>query len=477
MSRHHPLILAGDSTAGEGTFAVHSPWDGRAVAEIERAGPALLARAAEQADAARGEMATLPAAERAAVLARAASLLRERAEEAARLLVEEAGKPITLARGEVARAVDTLEASAAVARSPEMAALDLSGWSSGAGSLALVRRVPIGPVLAITPFNFPLNLVAHKLAPAVAAGCPVVLKPASQTPSPALLLGTLLLEAGLPPRALSVVPCRGADIEPLVDDRRFRLVTFTGSAEVGWSLRRRAWDRRVALELGGNAAVIVEPDGGDPGVIARRIATGAWGYAGQSCISVQRVLVHHAVYEILREELVAAAERTPAGDPAREETVAGPLIDEGNAERIVSWIDRALGAGGRLLAGGEREGTLVRPALLEDVPRDQPLVCDEVFGPVAVLERYERFEDALALANDSPWGLQAGIFTRDVGRIRQAWEALEVGGVIQNDVPTWRSDPMPYGGVKQSGVGREGPLWTVREMTEERLLVLRPDPA
>ena len=477
MPRHEQLILAGVRTAGEGSLAVHAPWDGRIVAEVESAGPASLARAAETADAAREEMAALPAAVRAAILVRAASLLRERAEEAARLLVEEAGKPITLARGEVARAVDTLEASAVVARNPEMTALDLSGWSSGAGSLALVRRVPIGPVLAITPFNFPLNLVAHKLAPAVAAGCPVVLKPASQTPGPALLLGTLLLEAGLPPRALSVVPCRGADVEPLVDDRRFRLVTFTGSAEVGWRLRRRAWDRRVALELGGNAAVIVEPGGGDPRDIARRIATGAWAYAGQSCISVQRVLVHEAVYEVLREELAEAARRTPAGDPMLEQTVTGPLIDEGNAERVASWIDRAVEAGGRLLAGGEREGTLIRPALLENVPRDQPVVCDEVFGPVAVLDRYERFEDALATANDSPWGLQAGIFTRDVGRIRQAWEVLEVGGVIQNDVPTWRSDPMPYGGVKQSGVGREGPLWTFREMTEERLLVLRPDPA
>ncbi|GAB4376249.1 MAG: aldehyde dehydrogenase family protein [Acidobacteriota bacterium] len=476
MARRVSLLVAGAPEAGEGTFEIRSPWDGRVVAEVARAGPATLARAADAAASAAAEMAALPARARAEILERAAADLERRADEVATVIVEEAGKPVTLARGEVARALDTLRAAAAVARSPETEALDLSGWASGAGSLALVRRVPVGPVLAITPFNFPLNLVAHKLAPAVAAGCPVVLKPASQTPGPAVLLGEMLVAAGLPGAGLSVVPCRGADAEPLVADRRFRLVTFTGSAEVGWKLRRLAWDRRVALELGGNAAVVVEPDGGDPAAIARRIAAGAFAYAGQSCISVQRVLVHEALYDTMRGELIAATERTPSGDPARDGTVAGPLIDEANADRVERWIRRAVEAGATLLAGGTREGNVVRPTLLENVPADQPLVCEEVFGPVAVLSGYRSFEDALARVNDSPYGLQAGIFTRDIGRIRRAWDVLEVGGVIQNDVPTWRSDPMPYGGVKRSGAGREGPLWAWREMTEERLLVLRPDP-
>ncbi len=467
------LLLAGEWHEGRERIEVRSPWDGRVVSRVARGGPDELDEAMAAGERAAPVVASLAPAERAAILERAAALVRERREELASAISEEAGKPITLARVEADRCVDTLTEAAAVARHPEIEAVDLAGFGSGAGRLGLVRRVPVGPVAAITPFNFPLNLVAHKLAPAVAAGCPVVLKPASQTPSPALLLARALVDAGLPRGALSVVPSRGPDAEVLATDERMALVTFTGSMEVGWRLKQLAWRRRVTLELGGNAAVVVEPDAGDLESVARRIVTAAYGYAGQSCIAVQRVLAHEEVYVALRRALVEATEALAAGDPADEATVCGPLIDEANADRVASWLERAVAAKGRLLAGGAREGNLITPALLEEVPPEEPLSCDEVFGPVAVLDPYEDFAQALNMVNDSRYGLQAGIFTADVGKVQEAWERLEVGGIIHGDVPTWRTDPMPYGGVKGSGVGREGPRYTYREMTEERLLVLR----
>jgi acyl-CoA reductase-like NAD-dependent aldehyde dehydrogenase len=467
------LFLAGEWQEGADRIEVRSPFDGRVVATVARGGPAELEAAAEAAERAAPVMAALAPAERAAILDRACALVRERREELARSVCEQAGKPITLARVEADRCLDTFTEAAGVARHPEVVAQDLAGFASGAGRLGLIRRAPVGPVLAISPFNFPLNLVAHKLAPAVAAGCPVVLKPASQTPGAALLLARILAEAGLPAGALSVVPARGADTEALAADDRFKLLTFTGSMEVGWRLKQIAWRRRVTLELGGNAAVVVEPDVDDLEAVARRIASAAHAYAGQSCIAVQRVLAHERVYVALRRALVEATAALPTGDPGREEVVCGPLVDAANADRMEDWVARARRAGGRLLVGGERDGNVVRPALLEEVPEDQPLVCDEVFGPVATLDAYEDFAQAMLMVDDSRYGLQAGIFTRDTGKVQEAWATLEVGGIIHNDVPTWRTDPMPYGGLKASGVGREGPLFAYREMTEERLLVLR----
>ncbi len=466
------FFLAG-SWEGRPEVPVVSPWDGRTVSLVARAGEEALAAASEAAHGARGAMAALSSERRAAILERTRELLLGERESFAAIVCEEAGKPVSLARAEVERAADTLRAAAHVARSPEVLARDLSGFASGAGRLALVKRVPVGPVLAITPFNFPLNLVMHKVAPAIAAGCPVVVKPASQTPSAALSLARLLCEAGLPPGGLSVLPCRGSEALSLVDDRRFRLVTFTGSSEVGWELKRRAWDRRVTLELGGNAAVIVEDDATDLPNIASRIANAAFAYAGQSCISVQRVYASRKVHPALREALIQATRSFPFGDPSLEETLCGPLIDEANAERVSELVQGAVEAGGTLLVGGEKDGGLVRPALLENVPENHPLVADEAFGPVAVLSSYDDFEKALELVNASRYGLQAGLYTNDLGKIRRAWDVLEVGGLMQGDVPTWRCDPMPYGGVKDSGVGREGPEFTIREMTEERLLVLR----
>jgi acyl-CoA reductase-like NAD-dependent aldehyde dehydrogenase len=467
------VFLAGEWVDGDDRLEVKSPFDGRLVSVVGRGGAANLERAVQAAVAAAPVMAALAPAERGAVLERARALLVARREELAHAICEEAGKPIDLARAETDRAADTLAEAAWVARHPEVVARDLAGFASCSGRLGLVRRVPVGPVLAIAPFNFPLNLVAHKLAPAVAAGCPVVLKPASQTPSPALLLAAILHEAGLPAGALSVVPARGRDAQTLAEDERFHLVTFTGSGEVGWELKRVAWRRRVSLELGGNAAVIVEPDAGDVEAVAQRIAVAAFAYAGQSCISVQRIFAHEKVYLALRRALVAAAEAVATGDPEREGIVCGPLVDAANADRVESWVAQARAAGGRLLTGGGRSGNVVRPTLLEEVPHEQPVVADEVFGPVAILDPYEDLGQALNLVNESRYGLQAGIFSRDTAVVQRAWQTLEVGGLIHDDVPTWRSDPMPYGGVKASGVGREGPLHAYREMTEERLLVLR----
>lgn len=471
--REAKLFLGGAWEDGDGAATVLSPWDGSPVSRVARGGPATLERAAEAATKAAAAIAALAPERRAAILEAARADLLSRKEEVARAIVDEAGKPLSLARGEVDRAGDTLLAAAHVARFPEVVARDLGGFSSGAGRLALTRRVPVGPVLAITPFNFPLNLVAHKLAPAVASGCPVVLKPASQTPTPALLLAASLQRAGLPDGALSVVPSRAADAEKLATDPRFALLTFTGSAEIGFALRRKAWDRRVALELGGNAAVIVEPDWPDLADAARRVANAAFAWAGQSCISVQRVFVHRDVAGRFRELLVAAAESFPTGDPSLPATLCGPMIDAANRERVVDWVESARASGGRLLAGGRPDGTVVLPTLLEDVPPSEPIVSGELFGPGAVLAAYATFDEALARANDSRYGLQAGVFTSDVAKARKAWETLEVGAVVQGDVPTWRSDPMPYGGVKASGVGREGPASAFLEMTEERMLVLR----
>jgi len=468
--REHALFLGGVDAGGSDEIALTSPYDESIVARIARGGPAELEEAAELAFRSCRVMAALSPAERAGILQRAAEGVAARREELALILVEEAGKPLSLARGEVDRCVDTLNASAGVAREPVVEARDLGGWALG--RLALIRRVPVGAVLAITPFNFPLNLVAHKLGPAIAAGCPVVLKPATQTPGAALVLADILRGAGLPPGGLSVIPCRASHAQVLAEDPRFALTSFTGSMDVGWKLKKMGWKRRVSLELGGNAAVIVDEDAGDIVRIAEKIAGAAFAFAGQSCISVQRVFIHEKDYIKFRRALVEAAESFPTGNPVSEATRCGPVIDESNARRLADWTSSAVDAGGRLLCGGTREGRMFSPTLLEEVPSGQHVVESEVFGPLAILEAFEDFNQAIHMVNDSRYGLQAGIFTRDLAKIRDAWDRIEVGGIIQGDVPTWRSDPMPYGGVKDSGTGREGPEWAVREMTEERLLVL-----
>lgn len=467
------VLLGGGWRSTEQTQEVLSPFDRRLVSSVNRAGPEELARALSLAHEAVLPLGELAPCRRADVLELSSREVLARRDELAAALVEEAGKPVSLARIEVTRTAETLAESARVARSPESELLDLAGMPSGQGRLALLRRFPVGVVAGITPFNFPLNLVAHKMGPAVAAGCPMVLKPATQTPSPALLLGEILCRNGLPEGALSVVPCSSGSAAALLQDPEVRLVTFTGSAEVGWWIKERCWDRRVSLELGGNAAVVVEPDAGELEPIARRIAVGAFSYAGQSCISVQRILVNREILDGFRDLLTAAAETVATGDPGSEATTCGPLIAESEADRIQQWVEEAIDRGARRLTPWRREGNVVWPTLLEQVPADSPLWADEAFGPVAAISPYDSFEEALERVNASRFGLQAGVFTRDVNLIMAAHEQLEVGGVIQGDIPSWRSDPMPYGGVKNSGIGREGPRWAVEEMTEPRLLVLR----
>jgi len=471
--RREQLILAGRFLDGASHRRVASPFHGRVVAEVALASEQDLASALTQAAAAAKALASTPPHTRASILEKAAFLVAERREQFAQLLVEEAGKPLSLARVEADRCVETLRECARQARSWHGELLELGAFPSGQGRWGLLRRVPVGLVLGITPFNFPLNLVAHKLGPAVAAGCPIILKPASQTPSPALHLAQALLEAGLAPEAISVLPCPGEQAMRLVEAPEVRLVSFTGSAAVGWEIKRRAWDKRVTLELGGNAAVVVEPDGGDLSAIAHRIALGAFGYAGQSCISVQRVLVARAIYQPFREAFVQAAEAFPTGDPTDSRVQCGPMITASDADRIETWVKTALDAGARSLTPWRREGSIVWPQVLENVPHHHPLWAEEAFAPVAVLEAYDRYEQALALVNESRFGLQCGIFTNDVNKLQRAWQEVEVGAVIAGDIPSWRSDPMPYGGVKQSGFGREGPGWAFEEMTELRLLVLR----
>ena len=471
--REHGLFVAGRWHEGAATVPVRSPFDGREVARVGRAGAAQLRSALDAAADARDAMAALPPHRRAAILERTAGEIAARRDELAQVMVEEAGKPIALARIEAERVCETFAEAARVARSPHGELLDLEGFPSGAGRLGLVRRFPVGVVVGITPFNFPLNLVAHKMAPAVAAGCPIVVKPASQTPSEALLLAEILHSAGVPAGGVNVVPCAGTDAGILLDDPRVRLLSFTGSAEVGWGLKRRMWDRRVSLELGGNAAVIVEPDAGDLEAVAARIATGAYSYAGQSCISVQRVLVHREIEAPLTEALAAATRAFPSGDPASSDVMCGPMITAPDADRIGSWIAEAEAGGARAVTGKRRDGSVVQPTLLDRVAEGARIWGEEAFAPVAAVASYRTFEEALRRTNDSRFGLQAGIFTRDVEKIQKAFATLEVGAVIQGDIPSWRSDPMPYGGVKQSGVGREGPRFAVEEMTEPRLLVLR----
>ena len=466
-------FIGGEQRPGATATTVRSPFDGREVTRLTHAGQNELVAALDAAAGARDAMADLAPHVRAAILDAASDTVLARREELATVMVEEAGKPIALARVEAERCAETLAEAARVARTPQGELLDLGGFPSGEGRLGLLRRFPVGVVVGITPFNFPLNLVAHKLAPAVAAGCPIVLKPASQTPSPALMLAAILHQAGVPPGGVNVVPCSGASSGQLLDDVRVRLVTFTGSAVVGWGLKRQLWDRRVTLELGGNAAVIVAPDAGDLETIARRIALGAFAYAGQSCISVQRALIHRDAYDQLRDALVEASRGFPTGDPGSSEVMCGPMITSGDADRIEAWVRDAQRRGARRLTPWRREDSVVWPTLLENAPHDAAVWADEVFAPVVALEAFERWDDALDTANDSRYGLQAGIFTNDVNAIQRAFERLEVGGIIQGDIPSWRSDPMPYGGVKQSGVGREGPRFAVEEMTEPRLLVLR----
>ncbi len=471
MDRHGNFV--GGQWRTEGRAApVQSPWDKREVGQVVSAPPEVLEAAIEAAVRAQPSLAALPRERRAALCDRIADGIAGRRDELARTIEAEMGKPIAYAKVEVARAVDTFRASADAARGLAGEEVPVDAMRPGEGRLAFTRRFPVGPIAAITPFNFPLNLVAHKVGPALAAGCAAVLKPASSTPLTAFALADICAEAGVPAGALNVVACDRKVGQRLVEDERLALLTFTGSAEVGWRMKRDAGKKRVVLELGGNAAVIVMPDA-DVDHVAARCAVGGYYQAGQSCISVQRVLVHRDVYDRARDALADRTRATPFGDPALDATVSGPLIDEENAVRVVAWIDEAVAGGARRLTGGARRGTVVPPTLLEGAAPDSRVVREEVFGPVIVLDRVDSLDHALARAADTRFGLQCGVFTNDLRALMRAWDVLEVGAIIHDDVPAYRVDLMPYGGVRDSGLGREGPRYTVQELTEPRLLVLR----
>ncbi len=414
----------------------------------------------------------LPTFTRVAILRKVAGELEGRRDELARTIAAEAGKPLKAARAEAERAAATFSAAAAAleAQKGEMLPLDVNAASLG--RWGVVKRVPFGPVLAITPFNFPLNLTSHKVAPAIAVGAPVVQKPASQTPLSAFALREIVLAAGWPKEAYAVLAISGQAAEGLVTDPRLPVVSFTGSGAVGWRLKSLAPKKRVALELGGNAAVVVHSDA-DLDDAARRTVSGAFSYAGQSCISVQRALVHRPVFEAFREKLLLAAGKLVVGDPLDEKTDVGPMIAPEEAARVEAWLAEAIAGGATALCGGARAGSCVAPTILANTTPSMKVEALEVFAPVVTLVAYDDFEEALHRVNDSKYGLQAGVFTRDLARIQRAFDVLEVGAVLANDVPTWRADRMPYGGVKESGLGREGPAYAMEEFTEPRLLVIR----
>jgi acyl-CoA reductase-like NAD-dependent aldehyde dehydrogenase len=451
---------------------VANPYDGSVVGSVPRCSSVDVDRAVA---AARGVLArgALPPHQRAAILDRASRLLADRVDEFARIIALEAAKPIKTARVEAARAVSTFAFSAAVARTftGEMVPIDAS--EVGEGKLGFILRVPVGVVAGISPFNFPLNLVAHKVAPAIAAGCPIVLKPASQTPLSALALAHLLLdECGLPESWLTVVTGSGHDVgDALVEHPDVALISFTGSPEVGWGIRERAPRKRVGLELGNNAPVIIEPSGDWRGAAAK-IKVAGFSHAGQSCISTQRVLVTRSLYDEFVDTLASFVGELRLGNPLDEATDVSALISPGEAERVKSWIDDAVAGGAKVVVGGELEGRMLQPTVLANVTPNMKVCTEEVFGPVVGVAAYEDVDDALRTANDTRYGLQAAIYTNDLDVAMRAARTLDFGGVLINEVPTWRTDQMPYGGVRDSGNTREGPAYAVREMTEERLIVI-----
>lgn len=472
MPHEYPYYLAGQWSRSASPVAVTNPFDDSAVGTTWLADEAAYEQAADAAVEAAPVMRDLPAFARAAILARASGSLLARREEIGLALAGEAGKPIRDALTEVDRAAMTFHVASEEARrlAGEVVPMDLA--PHGKGRLAIVRRVPLGAVAGISPFNFPLNLSAHKIAPALAAGNTIVLKPATKTPLSALFLARALDESGLPKGALSVLPMPRALGDRLVTDERFKLLTFTGSSAVGWSMKARAGKKRVILELGGNAGVIVDATA-DVGYAVKRIATGGFAFAGQSCISVQRVFVHDRVYDEFARRLVTAVEALVVGDPLDPKTDLGPMIDPGEVDRIEGWVNEAMAAGARALAGGRRiSRSVYAPTILEGAPESAKVCAQEVFAPVVGLYRFTAFGEAIDAVNRSRYGLQAGVFTSDLTHALTAFDRIETGGVIINDVPTWRIDHMPYGGVKDSGIGREGPRYTIEEMTEPRLLVI-----
>ncbi len=467
-----PYYLANVPETPNTDLEVTDKFSGEVAYRVAMADAATIDRGIAAAAAAAGPMAAMAPYERQAVLNHCVKRFEERADELALSLCVEAGKPIKDARGEVSRLVDTFRIAAeeSVRIGGEIMNLEISPRAKG--YRGMFKRVPIGPCSFISPFNFPLNLAAHKVAPAIAVGCPFVLKPASRTPIGALIIGEVLAETDLPKGSFSILPCRRDGADLFTTDDRLKLLSFTGSPGVGWDLKAKSGKKKVVLELGGNAACVVDEDA-DLDDAVKRLVVGAFYQSGQSCIGVQRILVHSSIYDDLKQRLVQATKVLISGDPKNEDTFIGPMISVGEAERLDKWIQSAVAAGGTILCGGTREGAMLQATLMENVPKDQPLCAEEAFGPVAILSSFNSFDEALVEVNDSEFGLQAGIFTRDLYKMQKAWDELDVGGIIIGDVPSWRVDNMPYGGVKDSGLGREGIRFAMEDMMEIRNLVIR----
>ncbi len=467
----YKLLIGGEWVETGEILSVVNPYDSTVVGEVFQAGMSEIERAIDAAHQAFELTRKLPSYKRAEILEKVVDRLRERKDELARIMTLESGKPIQFTRGEVDRAILTFSIAAEESKriSGEVVSLDLAVGSEN--RWGVVKRYPVGPIASITPFNFPLNLVAHKVAPALAVGNTIVHKSPPQTPITSIMLGEILLDSGVPEGAVNIISCRNEVAEKLVIDSRMKMLSFTGSPKVGWHLKSIVPKKKVVLELGGNAAVLVEPDVNLESV-AKRLAVGAFANAGQICISVQRIYVDESVYGKFKELFVEETNKLKVGNPLDDEAIVGPMINTSEADRAFKWIMEAKGAGATLLAGGERNGNIIQPTVLENVPADANLYCEEAFAPVAILESYSDFDEAIRRVNDTRFGLQAGVFTNDSRKVFKAFDEIQVGGVIINDYPTYRIDNMPYGGIKESGFGREGVRYAIEEMTEPKLLVL-----
>jgi len=472
LKKSYPYYLANKPVSPNQDLEVTDKYSGEVVTRVAMADQAALEAGIAAAAAAFEPMKEVRPYDRQRILYHCVDRFTERAEELAGSLCLEAGKPIRDSRGEVTRLIDTFRIAAEESVRIQGEVMNLEITPRAKGYTGLYKKFPIGPCSFITPFNFPLNLVAHKVAPALAVGNPFVLKPASWTPIGAIIVGEVLAETDLPEGAFSILPCPGSKADLLVTDDRLKHISFTGSPGVGWDIKARAGKKKVSLELGGNAACVVD-EGSDIVDAVDRILFGAFYQSGQSCISVQRIMVHKSLYEPFKKLLVEKTAALKMGDPKDENTFIGPMISEQEAERLEEWISAAVGSGGKLLCGGTRKGAMLEATLLENVPVDQELCAGEAFGPVAVLSPFTDFDQVLAEVDDSAYGLQAGIFTSDINRAFKAWEKLDVGGVVIGDIPSWRVDSMPYGGVKDSGFGREGIKFAMEEMSEIKLMIIR----
>ncbi len=470
----YPYFLANKAVQANTDLEVTDKYTGKVATRVAQADAKTILAAIDAAVRSQAALRKFRPYQRKAVLEHCVKRFKERFDELAYALCIEAGKPIKDSRGEVSRLIDTFQVGAEEAVRIGGEVLDLEISARARGYRGFWKRVPIGPCSLISPFNFPLNLAAHKIAPAIAAGCPWVMKPASRTPIGAIIIGEILAETDLPEGAFSVLPCHRDGADLFTTDERFKLLSFTGSPGVGWDLKARAGKKKVVLELGGNAGCIVDEDQGHRlDHVAERLVFGAFYQSGQSCISVQRILIHRSLYAALKEKLVARVAALVHGDPRNEDTFIGPMISEGEAKRLHGWIEAARAAGANILTGGTREGAMLRATLIEGADKSLDVACQEAFGPVALIEPFDDFDAALERVDDSMFGLQAGIFTDSMSRAMHAWDVLDVGGVVIGDVPSWRVDNMPYGGVKDSGLGREGVRYAIEDMTEIRMFVVK----